>query len=289
MRILITGKESFIGTNFIRYSKFRQIDEVSLLDNKPEEIDFGSYDVVLHVAAIVHQTRKIPQSHYFEVNRDLCLRTAICAKKGGIKQFVFISTLKVYGEPKDEKELRDEKSECSPSDPYGRSKLEAEMALHELEDENFVVSIIRSSVVYGEGVKANILSLINLISRFGVLPLGGINNKRNFVYIENLTGYIDAVILKRISGTFIAIDPKPLSTTEIVRMISHSLGKKLILFGLPQWTIRLCNIFFPATFGRLFGSLEFSNRETLRQLEYEIPVDSAEGIRRTVNAWRKAK
>lgn len=285
MKILITGKGSFIGSNFIRHSEFKQIDEISLLDFSPEEIDFRNYDVVLHVAAIVHQNKKIPENHYFIINRDLCLRTATCAKQAGVKQFVFISTLKVYGEVNKKNVPRNENSVCSPSDPYGRSKFEAENALRKIEDNNFVVSILRSSVVYGEGVKANILSLIKLVEKTIILPLGGINNKRNFIYIENLVGYIDVIIKKRSSGVFIAIDEKSYSTTEIINYISKSLNKKIILFRLPGYLINTGRFLMPATFLRLFGSLEFENTETLKKLEYKIPYSTEEGIRRTIIAY----
>ncbi len=99
-KILITGANSFIGINFQRFSRYNDIEEVSLLKNKPEELKLSKYDVILHLAAIVHQSKKIPESDYFFVNRDLCIRTAEQAKKEGVKQFIFLSTLKVYGENK---------------------------------------------------------------------------------------------------------------------------------------------------------------------------------------------
>lgn len=88
-KVLITGANSFVGTNFQFFSKYKDVEEISLFENKPEDINFGKYDVVLHLAAIVHQSKKIPESEYFNVNRDLCLRVAKNAKKAGIKQFVF--------------------------------------------------------------------------------------------------------------------------------------------------------------------------------------------------------
>src|SRR5450759_188852 len=165
-KILITGAKSFVGTNFRRFSQFENTDEISLYENKPEDIDYSKYDVVLHLAAIVHQSKKIAESEYFQVNRDLCLRTAESAKKAGIKQFIFISSLKIYGEYIPDSELRNEDSRCFPDDAYGRSKYEAEIGLKKLEDVNFTISIIRSPVVYGEGVGANMLSIVKLIESF---------------------------------------------------------------------------------------------------------------------------
>src|ERR1035437_7006184 len=115
-KILVTGANSFVGSNFRRFSLFEDIEEISLYENKPEDIDFSKYDVILHLAAIVHQSKKISEGEYFQVNRDLCLRTAESAKKAGIKQFVFLSTLKVNGDLVNDSELRNENSACFPDD-----------------------------------------------------------------------------------------------------------------------------------------------------------------------------
>ena len=98
LKIMIVGERSFIGRNFIKYSQFRSVEEVSLLDRQPGEIDFSPYDIVIHLAAIVHQSRSIPKEKYFKVNRDLCLEVAVKAKNDGVKQFIFMSTSKVYGQ-----------------------------------------------------------------------------------------------------------------------------------------------------------------------------------------------
>src|SRR4030042_4540871 len=98
LRILITGAGSFIGRNFIKYSKNKNVEEVSLMGRKPEQIDFKKYDIVIHLAAYVHQSRSVNEDEYFRINRDLSLEVAKCAKKQGIKQFLFMSTVKVYGD-----------------------------------------------------------------------------------------------------------------------------------------------------------------------------------------------
>lgn len=286
MKILITGKNSFVGAGFKKLSQFRDVEEISLYDNRPEDIDFRNIDVVLHLAAVVHQKKKIPEHLYYDINRDLCLRTARCAKNAGVKHFVFLSTVKVYGESAGNV-IRTEDSPCHPNDPYGKSKYEAEQALHEIEDSDFTVSVIRSPVVYGEGVKANILSIIKLIDHFYFLPLGKIANKRSFVYLGNLVAYIDAIIGRREPGTFIASDDASLSTTELVEMISNELGKRNIIFPLPKIGVKCTNIIFPGLSGRLFGSLEFDNTETKKKLSFKPPYSAIEGMRETVYAYKR--
>ena len=288
-KVLITGANSFVGTNFRKFSQYTDIEEVSLFDTRPEDIEFSKYDVVLHLAAIVHQSKKIAEAEYFRVNRDLCLRVAEQAKKRGIRQFVFLSTLKVYGEYVNGSELRNEDSECFPDDAYGKSKYSAEIGLKKLEDKHFTVSIIRTPLVYGEGVKANMINLIRLIEILPLLPFGSVNNKRNFTFTENLVGYIDKIIERKSSGIFIAMDEYALSTTELVVYLSKYLGEKVRLFRLPLIFIHIGTFLIPSYFERLYGSLEFDNSKTKKELNFKPPFSSEEGLRRMIYYYLESK
>ena len=287
-KILITGANSFVGKNFIKFSAFREIETISLLTHKPEDIDFEKHDIVLHLAAIVHKSGKISESEYMRVNSDLCLSVAERAKASGINHFIFLSTIKVYGESVN-KEVRNEESVCRPDDAYGRSKFEAESGLRKLEDEKFRVAIIRSPLIYGESVKANMLSLIKLVHVFPVLPFGKLENTRNYTYIENLVGFIDRIIETNASGIYITMDEKAISTTLLVKYISQSFGKKVHLFKLPEFIIGAGVCLVPRIFLRLFESNEFDNRKTLQILNYVPPYSTEEGIRRTVRSFLATK
>jgi nucleoside-diphosphate-sugar epimerase len=141
--VLITGSTGFIGTNFIRNAGDLTIKEADLLTTPVEKIDFSGCDCVLHLAALVHQMKGAPKELYFAVNRDLALEVAKKAKLQGVKHFVFMSTAKVFGESTTNVKPWDENTICSPKDPYGESKFEAEKLLKDLEDELFKVAIIR--------------------------------------------------------------------------------------------------------------------------------------------------
>jgi UDP-glucose 4-epimerase len=289
VKILITGANSFVGTNYRKFSQFKDVDEISLFDTRPEDINFSKYDVVLHLAAIVHQSKIISEHEYFAVNRDLCLRVAEFAKKAGIGQFVFLSTVKVYGDCIPDLKIRNENSICFPKDSYGRSKLEAEMGLKKLEDLDFIVSIIRTPLIYGEGVKANMISLIKLIETMPILPFKDISNKRNFTYVANLVGFIDQIIIKRASGVYIAMDNNAISTTELVNYLSKYLEKKVILFKLPGILLRKGRYFVPTLIDRLYGSLEVDNSMTLNELQYSPPFTTEEGIKKMVQSYKASK
>lgn len=288
-KILITGANSFVGKNFTDKSSFTNVDEICLINNNVGNIDFVNYDVVLHVAAIVHQTKSIPESTYYQVNTNLCLDVALQAKKMGVKQFIFISTVKVYGEFDKEKGPWTENSQCYPNDPYGKSKYAAEKELMKLNDEHFTVSIIRPPLIYGKGVKANMLSIIKLVDNYRILPLGGINNKRSFTSIENLVYLIDLAIEKRKSGVFLAMDKKSLSTTELTQIIAEQLNKNVKLLTLPGFVVSIGNIILPSIFSRLYGSFEIDNSLTCKTLEYHPKYSTTEGIKSMLDAYLTKK
>lgn len=283
-KILITGANSFIGKNFVSFSKFRETETVSLRDIAPEAIDFRNIDVVLHLTAIVHVGKNSEGEEYFRINRDLCLQVAKCAKNEGVRQFIFLSSIKVYGKFMADSSPWDEDSDCNPEDFYGKSKYEAEQELQKLNDSGFIVSIIRTPLVYGMGVKANMLMLMKLVKYFPLLPFAKIQNKRNFTYIGNLIGFIDRIIEKKAAGVFIAMDNNSHSTSEIICFISEAMKKKTILIKLPSFMIKVGSFLFPLLIERLFGSLELDNRKTRLLLDYAPPFSTEEGISKMVDS-----
>ena len=287
MKILITGTNSFVGRNFIQFSNYRNVEEVSLFNKKPEEINFAEYTIIIHLVAIVHLKNTIPENQYFIINRDLCLKVADLAKKAGVKQFIFLSTVKVYGKFISGSEPWNEQSLCLPEDAYGKSKYEAELALKKLEDENFTISIIRTPLVYGEYVRANMLSIMKLVHRTHILPFRQVNNRRNFTGAENLVSYIDRIIERRASGIFIAMDEKAISTSELVKMIAENMGKKIVLFKIPDFIVKAGMIVWPSIFDRLYGSFEMDNSRTLKILDFKPPISTSEGIKKMVLSFTK--
>jgi nucleoside-diphosphate-sugar epimerase len=288
-RILITGANSFIGKNFLRFSAYKNVDVISLLDLGPENIDFKKYDVVLHLAAIVHQSKKYSNSEYFNVNRELTLNVAENAKRSGVRQFIFLSTVKVYGNCIPGNEIWNEDSACCPDDAYGMSKHQAEEGLKKIEDSSFIVSIIRTPIVYGPDVGANIMKLIKLIEAFPVLPFRKVENNRHYTYVENLVGFIDRIIKIRASGTFIAMDETGMTTTGLVRLLSKHLNRKIILFRLPGWIIRAGTLLKPEIFDRLYKSFYLDNTKTKIRLNYSPLFSCEEGIGRTIQYYIKGK
>ena len=217
---------------------------------------------------------------YERVNVTQTLQLAKKAKESGVKQFVFMSTVKVYGEETNTKYT--EKSICQPKDEYGKSKLKAELELLKLGDESFKVSSIRTPIVYGYGVKANIKSLVNLVNKVPILPFGNIQNKRSMVYIGNLCYLVDVVIEQQKAGVFLASDDEPLSTSRLIELIAKNLNKKIYLIKIPFFESFL-KLVKPSFHKRLYGSLEVDNSITKEKLNLKNPYSVEDGIRLMIN------
>src|SRR5574344_2863205 len=163
-KLLITGSSGFVGKYFInKYKNKYDIKTFSFLKDDINSLDYSDIDVVFHLSALVHQMGGASSEEYERVNVTQTLQLAKIAKESCVKHFVFMSTVKVYGEETDSK--YSENSICNPEDEYGKSKLKAELELQKIEDEDFKVSIIRTPIVYGYGVKANIKPVINLVNK----------------------------------------------------------------------------------------------------------------------------
>jgi UDP-glucose 4-epimerase len=275
-KLLITGSSGFVGKYFInKYKNKYNIKTFSFLKDDINSLDCSDIDVVFHLSALVHQMGGVSYEEYEKVNVTQTLELAKKAKENGVKQFVFMSTVKVYGEETDSK--YSENSICNPEDDYGKSKLKAELELQKLEDQDFKVSIIRTPIVYGYGVKANIKSLVKLVNKVSILPFGNIQNKRSMVYIGNLCHLVDEVITQQKEGMFLASDDEPLSTSRFIELIAKNIEKKVYLIKIPFFE-SLLKLVKPSFHKRLYESLEVDNRSTKQKLNLKNPYSVEEGI-----------
>jgi len=285
MKWLVTGSTGFIGSYLTKeYQDQHTIIPFSLLKNKWEELVLDKIDSVVHLAAVVHQMEAKPWEFYEETNVHYPVELAKRAKKAGVRHFLFLSSIKACGEESNVPYT--EKSLCSPQDPYGRSKLKAEKALLELADNSFAVSILRTPVVYGPGVKANILNLVKLVDRIPVLPFGCTENSRSMVYIRNLTALMECLCRKHPTGIYIASDPYPFPTSRYVEWIAEALGKKRILLCIPFIQQLLYRI-KPHLHARLFGNLVVDDAQTRHVLDFDPPYSTKEGVADMVTWYKR--
>ncbi len=275
--ILLTGANGFIGSYFRnKYNTKYNMKSFSFLNDNFNELNLLDRDTVVHLSALVHQMGGASKVEYEKVNVTQTITLAKKAKESRVKHFIFMSSIKVYGEETDI--AYNEKSACNPMDDYGKSKLKAELELKKLEDEYFTVSIIRTPIVYGYGVKANMKSLINLVNNIPILPFDKIDNRRSFVYIGNVAALIDTIIQKQKGGVFLASDDMTISTTGLIGLISKELGRKRYLIKIPFFEA-LVKILKPELHKRLYLNLEIDNTMTQKSLNFKNKYTLSEGIK----------
>ena len=284
--IFLTGSSGFIGQRFLEYNKDKlSVRAISLINQDINKIDFSNIDVIVHMAGKAHQMTKIDDSIYFEVNTELTKKLALAAKTNGISHFIFISTIKVFGEHQNS--ILTEESKCEPiDDPYGQSKLDAELFLKSIETPDFVVSIIRPPLVYGPGVKGNLIRFLKLADSNKWLPFAGIDNRRTMVYLDNLIELINRIIYQKKSGIFLAADDKPMSTTFLIEEMRKSINRPIRLFRMPTIFKLVLKKVRPELYMRLYGSLEMNPQNTFTQLNFKPPYSVEEGLREMVKGYK---
>lgn len=275
--ILVTGASGFVGQRFCVSSKDRySIKTVSLQNVPVEDLDLAGVDVILHLAGIAHRMEKTEDSLYYEVNYELTKNLAQAAKQAGVGHFLFVSTIKVYG---DDYELLTPETKCIPNDAYGKSKLMAEEALKDLESDDFKVSIVRPPLIYGFGVKGNLLRLIELVEKKKYIPLGKINNQRSMVGIDNLIALLNRIIELKVAGTFLVQDSGAVSTSKLILQIAKEKENQIVLVSIPKVLRGTLKLIAPQIFKRLFGSLVVDDSATRDVLNFKPPYSFEEGIR----------
>ena len=221
-KILITGAKSYIGTSFEKYvnenfADAYAVETVDMIGDAWRNMSFSGYDAIFHVAGIAHQKETAENAGlYYKINRDLAFETAEKAKREGVKQFVFLSSMSVYGVESGEISLRDD---VAPVSNYGKSKLQAEELLTKQNDDAFMVTVLRPPMVYGKGCRGNYNFLKKWIKTFHVFP--DYNNRRSMISIETLQAYVLNVIAEPRAGVLFPRDPEYIRTTDLVRQIAQ--------------------------------------------------------------------
>ena len=260
-KILITGANSFIGTsfeNFIErnFSGGYLVDTVDMVDGRWREKSFSGYDAIFHVAGIAHIKETKKNAHlYYEINRDLAVEVAKKAKAEGVRQFVFLSSMNVYGT---DVGVITPDTQPAPKSNYGRSKLEAETLIGELSSENFKVCILRPPMVYGPGCKGNYQTLVKIVEKSFVFPR--ISNKRSLITIDNLVSFVKFSVDKELSGLYFPQNKDYVNTMDLAKKIAEDKNKKIYFSYVLGWGVFLLRPFF-GVLKKAFGNLTYKDTE----------------------------
>ncbi|MCI9619177.1 MAG: NAD-dependent epimerase/dehydratase family protein [Dorea sp.] len=235
-KVLITGANSYIGMSFEKWMtevhpKEFKIDTVDMKCEKWKEKDFSEYDVVFHVAGIAHadvgHVTEERKNYYHEVNCNLSLETAKTAKEAGIKQFIFMSSMIVYGDsaPLGKKKVIHKETQPSPSNFYGDSKWQADRKIRQLENDDFHVAVLRPPMIYGKGSKGNYPVLAQMAKRLPVFPK--VENEKSVLHVDNLSEFVYLLISSGEGGIFFPQNAEYVKTYEMVKEIARCAGHQI--------------------------------------------------------------
>lgn len=237
-KILITGKNSYIGNAVAEYlTEWEEYttDKISLQSEDWKSMDFSGYDTILHVAGKAHVDiagmTEEDKLLYYQVNSELPAKVAAKAKAEGVKQFIHLSSVIVYGDSAKvgKTGMITHEIKPHPASFYGDSKLQGEEKLRPLADETFSVAILRLPMVYGRNSKGNYPLLVKMAKRTPVFPK--IQNQRSMLYIENLAEFIRLLAESGEGGLFFPQNEEYVTTARMVQLIGAAVGRKIHLWS----------------------------------------------------------
>ena len=303
-KVLITGAGSYIGESFTSYAAKNypslSISAIDMLDGSWRDKDFSSYDIIYHVAGIAHadvgNVSEETKEKYYKVNTDLAVEVCKKAKVEGVKEFIFMSSMIVYGDsaPYGKKKVVDEHTVPHPANFYGDSKLQADVAVRDLADDKFKVVVLRPPMIYGKGSKGNYPTLAKLAKKLPVFPR--IENERSMLHIDNLCEFLCQIMLvkgveeveeKKEKENEVVLIPQNAEwtkTSEMVREIGEVCGRKIRIVGILNPAVWLGNK-VPGKIGGLvnkaFGNSAYVHEVSVYEgIDYQ-KVGLKESIRRT--------
>lgn len=303
--ILVTGANGFVGSRLCRELEARSIQVNAAMRRKIRDSDYevgtitattdwsqalSDCSAVIHLAARVHVMNdqvQDPLVAFREMNVDATLNLARQAFDHGLKRFVFVSSVKVNGESTTGRSPYSSADAPAPLDAYGQSKSEAELALLDLaRTTGLEVVIVRPPLVYGPGVGANFLRLMQLVKLGLPLPLGCIRNRRSLVSLDNLVDLLVTCIDHPAAAgqTFLLSDDDDISTSDLIRMLATSMGKRALLLPVSEKILSAGAAMMgqSAAASRLLDSLQVDIEFTKSALDWRPVVGMQDAIDATV-------
>ena len=273
-KVLITGDNSYIGDAVKKYleqeSNNYDVDTIDTVGISPSVEMFSPYDVVFNVAGIAHIKETKDNRHlYYDINRDLVVKIANTAKEAGVKQFILLSSMSVYGKTTG---FITKETIPRPTTSYGDSKLQADELIKRLEDNDFVFTCLRPPMVYGKGCKGNYQKLRSFALKFPVFP--NYSNQRSMIFVGNLACFVKQCIDEKKSGLFFPQNAEYINTSKMVERIAQENDKAIRLTKAFNWAIRILHI---NVIKKVFGDLVYESIDTVNQFGFE------ESIRMTEN------
>ncbi len=291
--ILVSGAGGFVGSFLIPFLR-REFQLYGVPHRNFQEIVHTLPDsfYAIHLAGLAHNTNPSYQEFYSANVLFTKEFLQICREKN-VQHIIYISTVKVLGEGQDSPYT--EKSIPCPRDSYGKTKLEAEELVRNFSKKhNLKYTIIRPPLIYGPNPKGNIRSLVKLIQKQIPIPVPSQKNQRSIISVRNFSHLVERILQHPNSHnqTFVAQDPEPVSTKQLVSYISEAVSKQCICLPIPE---KLGRFLFSLigkkeVWKRLAGSLYVDDSFTRKMLDWHPPYSTRESIQEVIHStnWFKA-
>ena len=308
---MITGAYGFVGTNLS--SHLAQIGGYSLIAleimdsiNKHyiahntwedlDRIDWDGLESVIHLAGKSHDTNNSSDfQSYFDINCGLTKKVFDRFLHSEASKFIFFSSVKAVADTVPGEYLL-EATLPNPQTPYGRSKLQAEQyILGQSLPSGKQIYVIRPCMIHGPGNQGNLNLLYALVNKGLPWPLGAYENKRSFTSIGNLLFVMHQLIEKDVKpGTYQLADDEPLSTNQLIQLITNSLNKRTRIWNISPKAImvlvKIGDIFnLPLNserYRKLTESYVVTNQKLKNALGIEkMPLTANEGMKLTLESF----
>ncbi len=317
MRVLVTGVSGFIGEHIAKHllEQGHKVRGASMwLDSpfpKEEKYEHATIedpfskkawreitsetDAVVHLIAKTH-TREAGDlsdlAEYRHINVDITKALFEASWKAGVKRFIYMSCFNAVGEETAPGKAFAEDSPCSPTDPCGVTKREAEEMVLKYRGKMSTV-VLRAPLVYGHWVKGNFLRLMEEVEKGTPLPLSGVKNARSLVYVGNLAAAVGKILeAENLAGGIyhVADDEKP-STPELIEMIAGVMGVKPRLFYSPTGLLEKVAGFSGKgeMVKKLTRSLVVSHERLKKELEFKPPYTLRRGLEVTCGKGKRSR
>lgn len=278
-KILIMGAGSYIGGSFMDYAAKNYpsliIEVADTMDGSWREKNFSKYDIIYHLAGIAHadvgNVDDTIKEKYYSVNTDLAIEVCKKAKEEGVKEFIFMSSMIVYGDsaPYGKSKIVDEHTVPKATNFYGDSKLQADVAVRELADDAFKVLVLRPPMIYGKNSKGNYPTLAKLAKKLPIFP--AVENQRSMLHIDNLCEFLcQLMLVKEINRDSVVLIPQNAewtNTSQMVKEIGEVTGKRVRLVGGIMKSAVLIGCKVPGKIGGLVNKA-FGNSCYKKELSY---------------------
>ncbi len=278
-RILVAGSGSYLGRSFLAYMaqwpEEYQVDAVSTSNGDWRKKDFSGYDAVYCTAGLAH-VRETAENRplYQQVNCDLACMLAEKSKRSGVRQFIYLSSMSVYGAASG---AVTPETRPAPVNAYGRSKLLAEERLNALSGDAFTVTLLRPPMVYGKGCKGNFQAVLKLVRKLPLFPL--CRNARSMLYVDHLSAFVKRMVDDERGGLVFPQNREYVTTSHMAELIAKDLNKSLYLSRLAGFGVTLLRPVVPMA-RKAFGDLYYKNTEELDFSYCTLPFE--ETIRRSI-------